>query len=350
MKGTLSSLSFLSGLLFGMSATSLLVSHFWQSRSLGKDDENSSSSSSSEMYLFERLTECSKQLEQLRYKEPSAAICTTIQKNKGGWNLNYYMDEWVDYHLALGFEQIFVYDNSKDFELKDWALTRNPNQVVVQQHWLAASGQRPECAFHDIKEGEERSPHDWIAFLDVDEFIVLKQNTTTNNIMELLNEVPTDAGGLSLNRYVFDFHNQMTYEPLPVTKRFQTRWTTPVDERVTTISRTKARIKPDYKTSSSVDTNGKRVRGFTNPNGPTNVAVIHHYSTKSVQEFMSRCQNGERATTKNDWTTHVPCSWPKDKAVRYLQNLTDTHGATWDDSAWQTLRTNVPMYGEKYGS
>jgi hypothetical protein len=252
--------------------------------------------------------------------------------------------------LALGFEQIFVYDNSKDFELKDWASTRNPNQVVVQ-HWLAESGQRSayqDCAFH-IK--GERS-HDWIAFIDVDEFIVLKNNnTTTNTIMELLNEVSTDAGGLSLNRYVFDFHNQTTYEPLPVTKRFQTRWT-PVEEWVKTIARTKALIKPDihrmfYKNSktTSVDTNGKMVWGFTNPNGPTNVAVIHHYYTKSVQEFMSRCQRG-RATTKN-LTTYVPC-WPKDKAVRYLQNLTQTQGSTFDDSAWQTLRKNIPMYGKKY--
>jgi hypothetical protein len=40
----------------------------------------------------------------------TAAICA-IQK----WGLRY-IDEWVDYHLAIGFQTIFIYDNSDDFE------------------------------------------------------------------------------------------------------------------------------------------------------------------------------------------------------------------------------------------
>lgn len=40
----------------------------------------------------------------------TAAICA-IQK----LGLRY-IDEWVDYHLAIGFQTIFIYDNSDDFE------------------------------------------------------------------------------------------------------------------------------------------------------------------------------------------------------------------------------------------
>ena len=31
-----------------------------------------------------------------------------------------YVDEWVDYHLALGFDTIYMVDNTEDFELQPW--------------------------------------------------------------------------------------------------------------------------------------------------------------------------------------------------------------------------------------
>ncbi len=48
----------------------------------------------------------------------TAAICA-IQK----WGLRY-IDEWVDYHLAIGFQTIFIYDNSDDFETLGKLLAR----------------------------------------------------------------------------------------------------------------------------------------------------------------------------------------------------------------------------------
>ena len=349
MKGTWGSLWFLSGLLFGMSATSLLVSHFWpQSRSLGNDDGENSSS---ELHLLQRVTECSEQLEHLqsprRSQVPSAAICT-IQK--GGL---YYIDEWVDYHLAIGFEQIFVYDNSEDFELKDWASSRNPNQVVVYDY--PQGGQR--AAYWDcISRIRNRRSHDWIAFIDLDEFIVLKKHAS---ILELLNDIVVpnkQAGGLALNRYsyVFDSNDHTThrYEPLPLTKRFQMRW--PVEKQwIKTIARTMDIAKPDVHrhnfkwNKTPVDTKGNRIAGhLIEDDSTTDIAVIHHYYTKSIDEFLSRCNHG-RATTKNV-TTHIPC-WPRERAIEHIENITRAHGgATFDNTAWQLLKKNVPAYG-RYG-
>ena len=60
----------------------------------------------------------------------TAAICA-IQK----WGLRY-IDEWVDYHLAIGFETIFIYDNSEDFETLGKLFARvlhtKENQVTLQ--------------------------------------------------------------------------------------------------------------------------------------------------------------------------------------------------------------------------
>ena len=43
--------------------------------------------------------------------DATAAICA-IHK----WGLSY-IDEWADYHIALGFWTICIYDNLDDFEL-----------------------------------------------------------------------------------------------------------------------------------------------------------------------------------------------------------------------------------------
>lgn len=39
-----------------------------------------------------------------------------------------YIDEFVDYHLGIGFRKIIVYDNSERYELKQWARTRNKHR------------------------------------------------------------------------------------------------------------------------------------------------------------------------------------------------------------------------------
>ncbi len=49
---------------------------------------------------------------------PGVAICA-IQKQ----GLKY-LEEWIDYYLVLGINKIYLYDNSPDYELKNW--TYNP--------------------------------------------------------------------------------------------------------------------------------------------------------------------------------------------------------------------------------
>ena len=43
----------------------------------------------------------------------NVAICLIIK------NETLYLDEWIDYQVALGFSPIYIYDNSPDFELKN---------------------------------------------------------------------------------------------------------------------------------------------------------------------------------------------------------------------------------------
>ena len=56
----------------------------------------------------------------------SAALCTVVIDDYN------YMNEWVDYHLAIGFTNIFIYDNSGEHErTKNWERKRKDPRLHI---------------------------------------------------------------------------------------------------------------------------------------------------------------------------------------------------------------------------
>ena len=66
---------------------------------------------------------------------------------------------------------------------------------------------------------EHKDDHTWLAFFDVDEFLVLKKHDTINDF--LMSHLP--MGSLAISWYIFGTGNRDLYAPLPVTKRFMYR-------------------------------------------------------------------------------------------------------------------------------
>ena len=88
-------------------------------------------------------------------------ICA-IAKNEDN-----YIEEWIQYHLLLGFDTIFLYTNDWSFSLKN-----TYNNIVVQP--FNGVGVQTECynKFLDEHQGENA----YVAFIDIDEFIWLGDN------------------------------------------------------------------------------------------------------------------------------------------------------------------------------
>ena len=364
--------------------------------------------------LSRRLDECAQKLDQqtlstaANNSSPTAAICTIVKDSL------FYIDEWVDYHLALGFETIYIYDNSNEFELKEWNQLRSNSRIQVQHH-PGVKKQIPandDCvlniqdakhnndAFHQ-KNTQKASTmefqyHEWIGILDIDEFIVLKQQpqlpeepstsgSTNDNslIVDFLERtVPVDRAGLSLNWQLFYFDSQredtLKYDPRPVTQRFQQRLVqSPHDKNVKTIARTDMIKKTNvhnhfYKyNAQSVDTSGIRpVFPYgIHAGGPTNLAAIYHYRTKSLEEYQSKCHRGSALAGPNDPASHKgidanrrqlendtpkhPTSWsscwPRQEIIDLFQQEINSGGGTvFDNRAWEFLKTHVPAY-RRYG-
>lgn len=365
---------------------------------LGSDDVNIELSNNPQQpNLQERLEKCSRKLEEIMAskhnqtmlpKEESAAICVFHK----GFNGLYYVDEFVDYHLALGFNQIYIYDNSPSFDLKAWAISRNPSTVIVKHvpgETINESNAYKLCLEEQTKGMEQptakeklrnkikgpKYKNEWLAFLDTDEFIVLKNNHThsNNTIMKMLkNTVPKDKAGLALSRRSFIFNEtQLHGEPIPVTKRFQYH-VKEVDPFVKAIAKTNQILKADYhhvayrgNKQVSIDSNGHPISttGLVKDNSVTNVAVIHHYETKSLAEFQSKCHHahhvyansvkyGAEARAKEH---SCPSQDEIKQAYQELivgSNKEEEGGGNelvFDDTAWQLLYKSVPVYA-KYNS
>ena len=269
------------------------------------------------------------------YTNNKAVVCS-IQKKEDA-----YIDEWVDYNLAIGFEMIYIYDNTDNYDLRNWGNKRFLDGVRVK-HFPGIKKQvlaDSACAKRAEKDGAT-----WAAFFDIDEFLLLKKN---ENINEFLLEYGPSKGALGINWLTVGTSNATKYEPKPVTLRFQ--YTAP--QPLPTI-KSIARVKeieifksPHYaifidKTTKTIDTNGSPIKGPWNRNKPTDIAVLYHYQYKSRGEYIARMKLGK----------NMDFRIPKFKnyllrSIEYAKNAPLPAGDTFDDSIWQVLKNRVPRYG-----
>lgn len=202
-----------------------------------------------------------------------------------------YIDEWIAHNLAVGFDKVFIFDNSPGCDLRHKQSAR-----VHVQHFPGPTKQLPAYQFFLQAYGKM---YDWVAFLDVDEFIVLRPPLRT--VKALVDSYATGASALALNWYMFGSNGHKEYAPLPVVKRF-TRRAGPPDAHVKILARPREVLAiegPHHArtTRGTKDTNGRLVHGPHNIDGPTNVACIHHYFTKSEAEFRKKIERGRADQT-----------------------------------------------------
>lgn len=215
----------------------------------------------------------------------SAVVCAIIKGE------DFYIEEWIIYNLKLGFSKIYIYDNSDDNSysyLEDIfgdyiTVTHFPGlgqQIQVYNTFFRSHGKN----------------HKWAATIDVDEFIILKKH---DNIIDLLKEYCI-SGSLALNWVMIGSCDQKIYIPKDVISRFLYRPFN-IHQNVKVIT-----VCEDFDSfwypdphwcdlragTCQHDTSGKQFRGPFNPNGPTDIAVINHYYTKSYDEFIWKRDKG----------------------------------------------------------
>lgn len=281
------------------------------------------------------------------------AICVLMKDAEN------YFEEWLDYHFAMGFDAIYIYDNSPSFELENW-YTNTRNHATFGKveviHWLDSTTYNQNNAYADCVKKFGRSltgpKNDYFAFIDVDEFLVIR-SPKYNNIQGILVDYLVPYGGaLTVNWMIVGSSNKTVSSPLPITKRNQyrakevhnviksfakasdyIRHINPHGVKVqspATIHTTKypgALFKPSSSTFAS------------DQERPSDILLLFHFRYGSNKEYVfKRCVRGDAIGGKMwcDGNDSIKADTP--------DHIQITSGAIFDDAAWQFLTSQVPKY------
>lgn len=215
------------------------------------------------------------------------AICA-IFKNEGP-----YLQEWIAFHHLIGFNRFILYDNGSTDDgveqLKSFAL----KDLVTVYDWPERPGQLTAYAHFFSKYKDEV---DWVAFIDIDEFIHPLEEDTIFPLLERVGAHP--AVLLNWKNFGPGLHIQRP-DGLVIenyTLRLPDHWT--VHKHVKTLGKIKGIKASGGCHIAPLRGNPCNARGETIKNealtevicgGPV---IINHYYTKSREDWLWKVQRG----------------------------------------------------------
>ena len=207
-----------------------------------------------------------------------------------------YITEFVRYHLSLGFDKIYIYDN-EDSPTYGEMLKEFGEKVLVTH--------LPGKNYPRLPQYEALQQFTWnymnnaiithVVHIDIDEYIVLKQH---NNIKDFIKDYIYDGennvmcAGIGMNWRFFGSSNNESYSNEPLTSRFTKR-----EEKgnihIKTIFNKQFYNSHNNPHSIAVNnnnypikgTNGIIIEGPFNENMDFSVIQLNHYKTKTWEEF-----------------------------------------------------------------
>ena len=267
-----------------------------------------------------------------RADNKTVALCACMREEEKN------VDEWVDFHLGIGFAQIHIYDNTELFELEQWARERQEvfGDPITITHVPQHNGVQRRV-YRDCAEKMYQAGHDYAGFWDVDEFLVIQNRTQYPHPIDLLLEqAPT--GELCVEMLVFGQAHRKTYEPIPVTKKFQ--FSTTEGYRMNQLTKGMVHL-PSFNFSAKEFASPHYVpikRPETKIHWAKRSDVkLYHYTFKSRMEHVRKYLKGS--------------AWYKerkghDQALEGKTSRGDKvpQGTIFDDTAWQILKMVAPRY------
>lgn len=221
-------------------------------------------------------------------------ICA-IAKNEGP-----YFEEWINWHSKLGVEKFYIYDNES---------TDNTKQILepyIQSglvEYIYFPGKRQQLLAYDDCLEKHRLDANWIAVIDLDEFIVPQQHKSIPDFLEKFE----DYAAVEINWLIYGSGGAKNKEEGSVMERFKYHsYPNHISNRhVKSILNPRrvfcfigchevARMKDKI-----VDSHGDVVRkNFRDREPQQDVIRINHYAVKSYEEFLGKRARGRARTIK----------------------------------------------------
>jgi hypothetical protein len=245
---------------------------------------------------------------------------------------NPYLLEWLAYHLAIGFEHVWVYDNASAVPLARVVSRAAAREHVTILRWPdAASGRTQIEAYNHFLRRHGRDVA-WAAVIDLDEMICLKQDWTIQAFLDRFD----DATGIALNWRFFGSAGHRTEEPGLMMERF--RRAAPVEAGINAGVKSLHRLDavaflmPHHALyrdrEAVVSASGAPVpNDWRIPIDPANFAIaqVNHYFVKSAAEWNRKVARHRRysADDRDGYFAWLDRNEVEDTAI--LKHRDDTH-------------------------
>ena len=200
-----------------------------------------------------------------------------------------YIEEFVKYHLALGFKRIYLYDN-EDTPTYDSILEKYKDKInfIHLPRNNFHKGVQYIALDHFIEHYLVQDNITHVAHIDIDEIIVLKKH---NKIRDFIREyIVGDCQGIGMNWRFFGSSGQTEKSIEPVTMRF-TMCAQNGDQHIKTLFKTKHFLRFNschdviLKHGYIKSTTHNIINGPFNPNPDCSIIQLNHYKCKTLPEF-----------------------------------------------------------------
>lgn len=218
---------------------------------------------------------------------------------------NQYAREFVEHHLALGFSTIIICDNNRGEE-EHFEEVLGPyvesGQVIIMDYRDRDAVQVKAYSEIYLQFGPQ---FDWLAFFDFDEHLHLAEGVTLEQLLT------RDTDAILVNWKCYGDNGLVKKDPRPLEDRFtrplpqdlcvQYRW--PENRHIKSIVRGKKNLQGLLFTRNPHIPNVPRLEspsGRQLPSSPfqdyeERVAVLHHYITKTAEEWAEKWRKGTGA-------------------------------------------------------
>ncbi len=222
------------------------------------------------------------------------SVCA-IAKNEGP-----YFKEWIEWHLNHGVEKFYIYDNESTDGTKDILLPFIQSGVVVYKFW---PGNRRQLAAYDDCLEHFRFSSRWIAFIDLDEFIVPVKDAS---IPDFLKRFESFAA-VEINWLIYGSSGRKTKSPGTMIERFRfhSKPSHYLNRHVKSIVNprqvyTMIGCHEAAKISGFIsDSHGQPVRkNFRERPPQQDIIRINHYAVRSYEEFIEKQARGRASGTQ----------------------------------------------------
>ena len=136
-------------------------------------------------------------------------------------NEHIYINEFIEHYLNLGFNHIYLIDNSSNDKLDNILNPKFKSDVSIID--IRSENVIDNFSDYQIKLYTSlynifNFKYDWLAFFDIDEFLILHKD---NNIQEYLNrDIFKNVDQIHVNWIIFDDNDQLHYSPGSLIERF----------------------------------------------------------------------------------------------------------------------------------